>query len=81
VMFLLWNSWPAICFYFSFLIGWFIKAATMRFGGVKFFQKLKPLMIGIIAGEILAALLIAAFGLAYYAATGNSPKSFFIFPN
>jgi hypothetical protein len=80
VMFLYWATWPALCFFFSFFLGWVIKALTMRFGGVGFFQRMKPLMIGLIAGELVAALLISAFGWIYYSATGLPPKSFFIFP-
>jgi hypothetical protein len=81
LIFVLWTTWPTIVFFFSFLIGWLVKATTMRFGGVSVYQRLKPLMIGLIAGEILAALAISVFGWAYFAATGHAPKPFFIFWN
>jgi hypothetical protein len=43
------NAW------FSIFIGWLAQLLIVRFGGANLFQKLKPLFIGIIFGEALAA--------------------------
>ncbi|TVR15982.1 MAG: hypothetical protein EA401_02075 [Planctomycetota bacterium] len=43
-----WNIW------FSFFLGWLIKAVVMRYGGTALYKSLKPAAIGMIAGEALA---------------------------
>ena len=45
------------------------------------YQNLKPLFIGLIAGELMAAGLSVAIGLVYYAVTGNVPPvAFHVLP-
>lgn len=80
VMFLVWSTYPGKLFAISFLLGSAIKAAVTKYGGPAGYQKLKPLMFGVIAGELLGALLPSLFGAAYYLTTGEIPKSFKIFP-
>ena len=81
LIFLTWTIWPTIVMFFSFFLGWLIKAIVMKYGGIRVYQKLKPLMLGLIAGELTAALCVSIFGWIYYAVTGKPPKSFFIFWN
>jgi hypothetical protein len=63
-----WASWPLLpvgivtCFgnpignaWFSVFVGWFAKVLIVRFGGASVFLKLRPLFIGMIFGESLAA--------------------------
>jgi hypothetical protein len=42
-------------FWYSVLLGWLAKVLVLRFGGAKMFQNARPLFIGLIAGEVLAA--------------------------
>ncbi len=65
---------------FSFLLGYFIKSAVTRHGGAGLYRKLKPLMIGLIAGEMLAAIIPVVIGAIYYAVQGEPPKPFRIMP-
>jgi hypothetical protein len=61
-----WMAW-------SFLIGWAVKASVTRYGGAKTYEKLKPLMVGVIAGDLSGLFLPMAVGIIYYAITGQKP--------
>ena len=80
VIFLVWATWPVHCFFQSFLLGWLIKTVVTRFGGYATHNRLKPLMIGVVAGEVLGALVFMLVGAIYYAATGTLPVSYQFFP-
>jgi hypothetical protein len=53
--------------WFSFLLGWLAKMLVMRYGGALSYQRLKPVAVGLIAGEAVAAgaFLIAAIVLHF----------------
>ena len=76
VMFLIWWSWANRMYFSSFLIGWLIKVIVMKYGGIKLFQKVKPFMVGIIAGEVTAAMMPMIVGIIYYLITGEMARSF-----
>ncbi len=80
VLFLVWAAWAPGNFAYSFLIGWGLKAAIMRFGGARIYQNLKPVIIGLVAGELIGALLPLIVGFIYYGFTGELPKKFMVFP-
>ena len=44
------------------------------------FTSLQPLMIGLIAGEMLAGVLFLLFGAAYYFLTGEPPIAYRVLP-
>lgn len=52
-------------FYFSFLLGWIVKTWTTRYGGLRAVNRIKPIMIGFIAGEIVAGLVPLVVGTLY----------------
>lgn len=80
LIFLVLGTWQSRSLAFSFLLGYFIKSAVTRHGGAGLYRKLKPLMIGLIAGEMLAAILPVVIGAIYYAVQGEPPKAFRIMP-
>jgi len=80
LIFLLLGTWQSKQLAFSFLLGYFIKSAVTRHGGAGLYRKLKPLMIGLIAGEMLAAVLPVIIGALYYLIQGNPPESFRVMP-
>ncbi len=81
VMFLVWSTYAGDSFAQSFLAGWFVKSGITRFGGVGIYQKCKPLMFGLIAGEMLGGMLPMIVSLIYYLVTdGTIPKPFSIMP-
>lgn len=80
VMFLVWNSWAGISFWSSFIAGGVVKSLVMRYGGVGVYNKLKPLMFGIIAGEMITGLILLLVSWIYYFHTGQQPKWFLVMP-
>ena len=66
IFFLLLGSWQCQVLAFSFLVGWAVKSFVTRYGGHGMFQKIKPLMFGFVAGEMLACLLIMVHGMIYF---------------
>ncbi|MBI2438479.1 MAG: hypothetical protein HYV36_06680 [Lentisphaerae bacterium] len=80
VFLLVWATYPANHFAFSFLLGWVIKALVTRYGGSSVYRALKPLMVGLIAGEMLGGGIPMLIGFVYYLLTGLPPKTFSIMP-
>jgi hypothetical protein len=80
VLFLVWATWPAVLLWSSFLLGWLVKRLSLKFGGFELVRKLRPLMIGVIAAEIAAALCFMAAGALYFAITGARPVYYQFFP-
>ena len=78
VLFLVWGTWPARHCWASFLVGWAIKVLVVRFGGGKAYQKLKPLFVGIIAGELIAVGASIFVELVTYWITGEVPQVRFV---
>jgi len=79
-MFMLWATYPMSTTCWSFFFGWLIKVFTVRFGGNRAALRLRPLMIGIISGEVLAALIFMIVGAVYFFATGQKPLIYRYFP-
>ncbi|HQL86801.1 MAG: hypothetical protein GX574_08635 [Lentisphaerae bacterium] len=80
VLFCLWPGYAGYTMAWSFIIGGTIKILVSHYGGSKFVQKIKPLMIGLIAGDMLAGLTIIASGAMYYFITGTPPKGYWVLP-
>jgi hypothetical protein len=80
VMFLVLGTWQSRILASSFLVGWAVKHAVTRYGGHATYQRLRPLMIGFIAGEMLAGVLLLLFGALYYFATGQPPVPYRVLP-
>lgn len=81
VMFLVLGTWPMRAFGYSFLVGWAVKRAATKYGGGARYESLKPLMIGVIAGEIAAAAFWLGVSVLYYLFTRHAPPIHYsIFP-
>jgi len=80
VIFLVWATWPMRNLSASFLLGWIIKALVVRLAGAVKYKDLKVLMIGVIAGDLLAGLLFMCQGAIYYAIHDILPKPYTIMP-
>ena len=46
-------GWLTSQIWFSALIAWILKVVIVRFGGVNFFQSMKPFFLGLILGEVV----------------------------
>ena len=65
------NSWAARQLGWSFLVGAGFKFTVLKYGGVQVYQRLKPFVIGVIAGDMLGSFVPFLIGLAYYLFTGE----------
>jgi len=65
---------------FSFLLGGLIKVGVTKIFGSRGYERAKPAMFGLVAGELLAGIVTMIVGALYYFRTGTSPKSFLILP-
>ncbi len=79
LVFLVWGTYPMVQFSVSFLLGWLVKAGVVKIGGAKGYQALRPVAIGVIAGELFAALFWILIGLLFYS-QGMEVKPFKVFP-
>ena len=80
VLFLMWHNYPGGVMAVSFLIGWFIKAVITRYGGAAGYQRFKPLMFGLIAGDLLAGVVVFLIGTGLFLVTGSAPSEFEVTP-
>ena len=74
VLFLVWFTEPGMALAASFLLGWFVKVLVTKYGGGTIYRTLKPVMIGLIAGEMTAGVISMIAGAIYYFVTGEMPK-------
>jgi hypothetical protein len=54
----------------SLILGWFIKAFVVKFAGPTRYASVKPLMMGVIAGDILGGFITMLVLWGYYLVTG-----------
>ncbi|HEY3236188.1 MAG TPA: DUF6785 family protein, partial [Polyangiaceae bacterium] len=80
VAFLVWGTYPGWEFAFSFLLGSGIKASVVGISGTKGYHSVKPLMVGVIAGELLMGLFWMLVCAAYFFIEHKRPVNFMIFP-
>ena len=80
VVFLVWGTYPIAMFGPSFLLGWMIKSAVVNTTGVRGYHQVKPLMVGVFAGELTCGLVWMLIGALYYFNTGKTPVTYAIFP-
>ncbi len=81
VLFLVLGTFQSRTLAASFLLGWVVKGLVLRFGGARSVDKLKPLMIGLIAGDMVGGVIPMIIGAVYYAITGEiSQERFTVLP-
>lgn len=79
LIFVVWVKSHIGLFAFSFILGWLVKLGVMKYGGSRLYNRLKPLMLGLIAGEILGAMVPSLVGTVYYFVTGKQPISYILY--
>ena len=80
VMFIVLGTFQSRTLAFSFLIGCLIKVLVTKYGGAAGYRRVKPFMVGVIAGDMLGGLVPMVAGAIYYFATGEPPKRFLVLP-
>ena len=58
-----------------------IKSLVSKYGGAKCYQLMKPTMFGLVAGEILGALIPCIICAIYYGVTKEIPPRFMVLPS
>ena len=74
------SSWHCGKLAFSFFVGSLSKASITDVGGAVTVQRVKPVMIELIAGDLLGALVPAVISALFYFFTGDAPLSFNVMP-
>lgn len=72
VIFLFLGGYAAMHMTCSFFLGWLIKVGATKYGGARIYQRLKPLMIGLIAGAMLGKLVPMVVGTLRYLLLGKA---------
>jgi hypothetical protein len=68
-------SWPMIQLWFSIMVGSLMKAAILRWGGMRLFRLSRPFFLGLVLGEFAAA----ALWIVVDSMTGVRGHRFFLF--
>jgi hypothetical protein len=76
IVFVFFGSHQAQRLAFSFLIGYLIKISVTKYGGERMHRSCRPVMVGIIAGEVLAGVIPMVVGVIYYLVTGKPPVAY-----
>ncbi len=73
---LLGHSWFGQTIWMSVAVGWLLRVVLILFGGARMYRKMRPVFIGLIVGEILAAIvwfsvsgILAFYGQPYKVVT------------
>ena len=66
-------TWAMIVLWFPFFLAWLTKSLVMRFGGIEFFRKIAPFMLGMILGEFSSAVFWSIGNLWRGWSTPNFP--------
>ncbi|MHC4981701.1 MAG: DUF6785 family protein [Planctomycetota bacterium] len=80
VMFLVLATYQSRRLGASFLMGGLIKIGVTKLFGGRAYEKFKPAMFGLVAGDILGGIITMIAGGIYYFRTGSSPIGFLILP-
>jgi len=80
ILFLVWGTYPIAMFHASIFIGFVIKAIVTKLGGGGAYNRVKPLMVGVIAGDLLGGLGFMVAGAIRYGITGTLSNPYMIFP-
>lgn len=81
VLFLMVGTYPISGTWGSFLLGWFIKTLVVKFGGGGVYNKMKPLFVGVIVGELVMVGLTLFIDFFYFFRVGTPvPVKYIIMP-
>jgi hypothetical protein len=68
------GAWTIGKYSTSFFVGWIIKVCVVRWGGGRAYNTVRPMMIGIVVGDLFSAFLGMVINWIYYGATGTVGK-------
>jgi len=59
------GSWTTVLFWFPCFVAWLLKALSIRYGGITFYTKARPLFLGMILGEFGIAVVSVLANLVF----------------
>jgi hypothetical protein len=80
VIFIFAGWWHSRMLAVSFLIGWLVKVIINKYGSAPTYRKMKPLMMGLIAGDMIGGIVITIIGTIYYYVMNEAPKGYWVLP-
>ncbi len=80
MIFLVWGTRHTAEVSASFLLGWAIKSAVTKLGGLPAYKTARKFMFGAIAGDLSGALIFMLVGMINYTITGEVEKTYYFFP-
>ncbi|MDK1030822.1 MAG: hypothetical protein QGD94_02330, partial [Planctomycetia bacterium] len=57
---LLASTYPMNCIWFSIFLGWLAKGTILKLGGAEMYERLKPLFVGLIIGDVIMGTLCSS---------------------
>ncbi len=75
-LFLIWGQAWVADYAPSFMIAWLAKGMIMKYGGQKMYARAKSFFVGLVAGELLAALIWVLVGAIYFLITRTEGQHF-----
>ena len=80
VMFLVWGTPWMVEYAPCFLMAWLIKSLVLKYGGRRTYQNSRTFFVGLIVGEVAAAMVWVAVPVLYYIGTGTFGESYSVRP-
>ena len=59
------GSWSTVQFWFPCLLAWIFKSLTLRYGGMGFYQTVRPFFLGMVIGEFGMAVLSVLLNILF----------------
>ena len=64
------SAWASFKLWFSIFLGWAMKFAIVKYGGLRAYRNARPVFLGLVLGEMVCAGLWAIIGMATGVSTG-----------
>ncbi len=64
------SSWASFKLWFSIFLGWMMKYAILKYGGLRAYRLARPIFLGLVLGEMTCAGMWAAIGMITGVRTG-----------
>ena len=64
------SAWASFQLWLSIFLGWAMKFAIVKYGGLGAYRRARPIFLGLVLGEMVCAGLWAIIGMATGISTG-----------
>lgn len=76
VLFVVIGSWAMGILSLSVLLGWILRTIVVKVGGTQKLTEVRPIAVGVIAGDLMGGLIFMIVGIIYYWVTGTTPADY-----